>query len=316
MLILIDIFNSLLPDRFNTLQGKVLIIEHFSYESVMLSDISSELKNDLMNDSSILGNFNSDSCRIDLFIFNMQDKDPVMQVLLQLSTYLHELQHAYQYLKIPFMYNKRGDYSHSDKDRYENSLIEINANEFVSKFMMRNKGKINKLFNISQDWLVSIDGCIHVSDKESVKMRPDWDNYFMDITKLVAERSTCTRRKVGAVIVKDNRILTTGYNGVPSGLKHCADRGCLRDDMKIPSGERQELCMGVHAEQNAIIQAAKYGISLEGSTIYVTNQPCVTCIKMIINVGIVRVVYLNSYNDELSKHLWLEAGIKVESFGK
>lgn len=144
--------------------------------------------------------------------------------------------------------------------------------------------------------------------------RPSWDEYFFEITKMVATRSTCLRRQVGAVIVKDKRILTTGYNGVPSGLRHCAETGCLRDQLKIPSGERQEICRGVHAEQNALIQAARFGISLEGSTVYVTHHPCIVCAKLIINAGIKTIKYLEAYPDELSKELLAEACIEVVKY--
>ncbi len=145
--------------------------------------------------------------------------------------------------------------------------------------------------------------------------RPSWDEYFMEITELVAKRSTCLRRKVGAVVVKDKRILTTGYNGPPAGLKHCDELGgCLRDKLDIPSGERMELSRAVHAEQNAIIQAAKYGISIDGATIYVTNHPCFICAKMLINAGIKRIVYKEGYPDEFAKEILKEAGIKVEQF--
>jgi len=142
--------------------------------------------------------------------------------------------------------------------------------------------------------------------------RPPWDNYFMRIAFLVAERSTCLRRKVGAVIVKDKRILTTGYNGVPKGLKHCAEVGCLRDKLNIPSGQRQEICRGMHAEQNAIIQAAVFGVSIDGSTIYTTNFPCITCTKMIINSGIVKIIYADEYPDDLSKELLAESTVEVQ----
>src|SRR5512136_2014667 len=121
--------------------------------------------------------------------------------------------------------------------------------------------------------------------------RPSWDEYFMEITRLVARRSTCLRRQVGAVLVKDKNILATGYNGAPSGVAHCLDAGCLREQLGIPSGERHELCRGLHAEQNAIIQAAFHGIRIQGATIYCTNQPCVICTKMIINAGIKEVIY-------------------------
>ncbi len=140
--------------------------------------------------------------------------------------------------------------------------------------------------------------------------RPTWDEYFMEIAKLVALRSTCLRRKVGAVIVKDKRILTTGYNGAPRGLSHCLEIGCLREKRKVASGERQEWCRGLHAEQNAIVQAALYGLSIEGSALYCTSQPCVACAKMIINAGIVKIVYLEKYPDELARELLKEAGVE------
>ncbi|OQY08636.1 MAG: cytidine deaminase [Fusobacteriia bacterium 4572_132] len=146
--------------------------------------------------------------------------------------------------------------------------------------------------------------------------RPDWNEYFMEITELVATRATCVRRKVGAIIVRENRILATGYNGAPSGLAHCLDIGCLRDKMNIPSGERQELCRGIHAEQNALIQASKFGIALDGSTIYVTNQPCITCSKLIINAGIKKIIYKNPYPDKLALELLKEANIEVIIYEK
>ena len=129
-------------------------------------------------------------------------------------------------------------------------------------------------------------------------MRASWDEYFMQIVEVVKTRSTCLRRQVGAVIVKDNRIITTGYNGAPSHLKHCTELGgCEREKMGIPSGQRHELCRALHAEQNAIIQAAKLGNTTEGATLYVNVQPCVICAKMLINAGIVRVVYKGDYPD-------------------
>jgi len=146
---------------------------------------------------------------------------------------------------------------------------------------------------------------------DSKKQRPSWDDYFMHITLLVAERSTCLRRKVGALIVKDKRILTTGYNGAPRKMAHCLDIGCLREKLNIPSGERHELCRGIHAEQNAIIQAATSGINIEGSVLYCTNHPCVLCTKMIINAGIKKVYYLEGYSDELSKQMAEEAGLPI-----
>ena len=143
-------------------------------------------------------------------------------------------------------------------------------------------------------------------------MRISWDEYFMQIVEVVKTRSTCLRRQVGAVIVKDNRIITTGYNGAPSHLKHCTELGgCERQKMGIPSGERHELCRALHAEQNAIIQAAKLGNTTEGATIYVNVQPCVICAKMIINAGIVRVVYKGEYPDEMAKAMLEEANIAL-----
>lgn len=133
----------------------------------------------------------------------------------------------------------------------------------------------------------------------------------MNITYLVAERSTCLRRKVGAVLVKDKRILATGYNGAPSGLKHCLDIGCLREKEGIPSGERHELCRGLHAEQNVIIQAAYHGISIADSTIFCTNLPCVICTKMLINAGVISIFYREGYADTLSRDMLAEAGINL-----
>ena len=144
--------------------------------------------------------------------------------------------------------------------------------------------------------------------------RPSLDEYFMEIAKVVAKRSTCLRQKVGAVIVKDKRILATGYNGAPSGLPHCDEVGCMRQKLGVPSGERQELCRGVHAEQNAIIQAAKFGISVDGATLYSTHCPCIVCAKIIINAGIKRVVYGRDYADKNGLELLKEAGIEVVYF--
>ena len=141
--------------------------------------------------------------------------------------------------------------------------------------------------------------------------RPTWDTYFMDITVLVAKRSTCTRRAVGAVVVRDKRILTTGYNGAPSGISHCGVVGCLRERLNITSGQRHELCRGIHAEQNAIIQAAFHGVSIRGATLYCTNLPCSICAKMIINAGISKIIYLSGYADDLSEEMLAEAGIEV-----
>lgn len=141
--------------------------------------------------------------------------------------------------------------------------------------------------------------------------RPSWDAYFMGITALVAQRSTCTRRMVGAVIVKDKRILTTGYNGAPTGIRHCLDVGCLRETMNIPSGERHELCRGIHAEQNAIIQAAFHGVSVKDASLYCTNQPCTICAKMIINAGIKRIYFRSGYADALAQEMLYEADVEL-----
>jgi len=141
--------------------------------------------------------------------------------------------------------------------------------------------------------------------------RPDWDTYFMNIAKLVSERSTCLRRKVGAVLVKDKRILSTGYNGAPTGLAHCEITGCIREKLKIPSGERHELCRGLHAEQNAILQAAYHGVSIKGSTLYITCHPCSVCAKMIINAGIEEIVIEEGYPDKMAEEILKEGKIKV-----
>lgn len=141
--------------------------------------------------------------------------------------------------------------------------------------------------------------------------RPSWDNYFMDIACLVAKRATCLRRAVGAVVVKDRRILATGYNGAPSKVRHCAEVGCLRQQMEVPSGERHELCRGIHAEQNAIIQAAYHGVSIKGGTLFCTNLPCSICAKMIVNAGIVRIVYQDGYADPLSHAMLAEAEVAL-----
>jgi dCMP deaminase len=143
-------------------------------------------------------------------------------------------------------------------------------------------------------------------------MRPSWDEYFMEIARQVATRSTCLRRVVGAVIVREKRILSTGYNGAPRGLRHCEEAGCLREQLNIPSGQRQEICRGLHAEQNAIIQAALHGISVEGGTMVVTHQPCITCAKMIVNSGILRVVCASTYPDDLSRGILEEAQVGLE----
>ncbi len=149
-----------------------------------------------------------------------------------------------------------------------------------------------------------------MSDLKTVS-RPSWDEYFQTITRDVADRSTCIRRHVGAIIVKDKRILATGYNGAPSGLAHCLTTGCLREELGIPSGQKHELCRGAHAEQNAVIQAARYGVSIDGATVYCTNQPCIVCAKILINAGVEKIIYENSYPDELSEQMIKEAGIEL-----
>jgi len=142
--------------------------------------------------------------------------------------------------------------------------------------------------------------------------RPDWDHYFMEITAVVAKRSTCLRRQIGAILVKDKHILATGYNGAPKRLAHCAEVGCLRQQLGIPSGERHELCRALHAEQNAIIQAANLGIPIEGSTLYSTTAPCSLCAKMLINAGVTRVVFDGEYPDARAMDFFREAGVIVE----
>ena len=144
-----------------------------------------------------------------------------------------------------------------------------------------------------------------------------WDEYFMEMAELTAKRSSCLRRNVGAVIVKDKRAIATGYNGAPMGLAHCEEKGgCLRQQLGVPSGQRHELCRALHAEQNAIIQAASMGHAIEGGTIYITHQPCVICAKMIVNAGIKRIVVKEGYPDELAIEILDEAGLKVEKIGE
>jgi dCMP deaminase len=144
--------------------------------------------------------------------------------------------------------------------------------------------------------------------------RPSWDKYFIEITRLVATRSTCLRRGVGALLVKDRNILATGYNGAPSGISHCSKTGCLRERLNVPSGERHELCRGLHAEQNAIIQAARHGVNIDGATLYCTTMPCVICTKMLINAGIKRVVFDDGYADNLAREMIAESGVEVVHF--
>jgi len=141
--------------------------------------------------------------------------------------------------------------------------------------------------------------------------RPSWHQYFMRMAILAAERSTCLRRKVGAVIVRDNQILSTGYNGAPKNVPHCKETGCLRAKLNVPSGERHELCRGVHAEQNAIIQAAVNGTSISGAMLYCTTQPCIICSKMLINSEIKTIYVKETYPDELAQKMLKEAGVEL-----
>jgi len=141
--------------------------------------------------------------------------------------------------------------------------------------------------------------------------RPSWDQYFLKIAEDVAERAICVKRKVGAIIVKDKHLLSTGYNGAPKGFAHCTEATCIRKQMKVPSGQRHELCRGLHAEQNAIVQAAVYGVAIEGGTLYATYQPCVICAKMMINAGLKRLVYTGGYPDELAADMLKESKMEV-----
>lgn len=144
--------------------------------------------------------------------------------------------------------------------------------------------------------------------------RPTWDEYFMTIAAEVSGRSTCLRRATGAVIVRDKRILATGYNGVPAGLAHCEEVGCIREQRGIASGANHELCRGIHAEQNAVIQAARYGTSIDGSTAYCTHQPCILCAKILINAGIVTIVYRDEYPDPLAAEMLEQASVEVRRY--
>jgi dCMP deaminase len=151
-----------------------------------------------------------------------------------------------------------------------------------------------------------------MSKKPTKINRLDTDEYFLKVASVVAERSTCRRHHIGAVAVRSKHILATGYNGAPSGASDCLELGCLRDEMKIPSGTRHEICRGIHAEQNVIIQAGLHGVSLEGSTVYCTHTPCVLCAKMLVNAKVERFVSFGSYNDDSFIKLFREAGIKVD----
>lgn len=165
------------------------------------------------------------------------------------------------------------------------------------KFLIINEGTKKELENKLNHFLGLLNGT----------KRPNFDEVFMGIAYKWAERSTCLRRKVGAVIAKDSQQLTAGYNGAPRGMKHCAELGgCLREKLKIPSGQRHEICRGTHAEQNAITQAAKFGIDINEGTLYCNTHPCVICAKMIINAGISKVVYDSDYDDSLAKEMLKE----------
>ena len=144
--------------------------------------------------------------------------------------------------------------------------------------------------------------------------RPSYDEYFMEMAHVVSKRSTCMRRKVGAILVKDKHILSTGYNGAPKGHKHCSEIGCLRENLDVPPGERHELCRGLHAEQNAIIQAAVFGVSIKNSVLYCTNTPCVVCVKMLINASVTEIVYSGDYPDDLAKKMLSESDIKIRNY--
>ncbi len=149
--------------------------------------------------------------------------------------------------------------------------------------------------------------------KTKKNTRPSWDKYFLEVARLVSKRSTCMRRKVGAVLVKEKRILATGYNGAPSNLEHCIDVGCLREKLKVPSGQRHELCRGLHAEQNALIQASLHGISAKGAILYATNTPCIICAKMLINAGIKQIITCGGYPDKMALEFLKKAKISLKA---
>lgn len=157
---------------------------------------------------------------------------------------------------------------------------------------------------------------LYIKEGYTNMKRPSWDDYFMEMTKLTATRSSCLRRHVGAVLVKETRVIATGYNGAPAGVTHCEVTGCLRQKLNVPSGQRHELCRGLHAEQNAIIQAALYGVSTEGATIYCTTKPCSICTKMIINAKITKIVYGEYYEDSLADELLKDTDIRILQYKK
>lgn len=154
------------------------------------------------------------------------------------------------------------------------------------------------------------------SPAQRLDARPDWETYFMEMARLAATRSSCHRRAVGAVIVRDKRVVTTGYNGNPPGFEHCATMGCIREMLNVPSGQHHELCTGLHAEQNAIVQAAVTGVSIDGATLYTTTFPCVTCAKMIMAARIKEVVYDEGYPDELGRFMLARSDVVVRRFGE
>ncbi|MCL2029620.1 MAG: cytidine/deoxycytidylate deaminase family protein [Deltaproteobacteria bacterium] len=146
--------------------------------------------------------------------------------------------------------------------------------------------------------------------------RPGWDEYFLGLAELAATRSTCLRRRVGALLVADRRVLATGYNGPPRGLAHCREAGCLREDFKVPSGQRHEICRAIHAEQNAILQAAHHGVLVRQATLYCTHQPCAICARLMLNLDITRLVLRGAYPDELALDLFREGGFFREESGE
>lgn len=175
--------------------------------------------------------------------------------------------------------------------------------------MVKKKKKVLQKKIICQDCLKG--KCKLHSEPPTAIKRPSWDEYFMNLAEIAGTRSTCLRHKLGAVMVKNKRIIATGYNGAPRGIEHCLEVGCLRDKLKIPSGTHHEICMGVHAEQNLVIQAALHGASTEESDVFLTHGPCAVCAKILINAGIKRIVYQNNYPDEFSKKLLKQAKVKL-----
>ena len=146
--------------------------------------------------------------------------------------------------------------------------------------------------------------------------RPDWNEYFMEMAELAAKRASCLRRKVGAVLVKNKKVLATGYNGAPKDIEHCEITGCLREEMEVPSGERHEICRGVHAEQNLVAQAAFHGVKTEGSTVYCTHQPCIICTKILINAGVKKIYYQNAYSDPFAEKMLRQSDIDFIKYEK